>query len=540
MRPLRIMLGDLSYLNDGNVGNLYVPLNLGYIASYAKLLFAQDVHIRLFKDPKAMLEAVRDESPDLIGLSAYYWQEEVNKLFVRKVRAISGYSPTILMGGPCVDSDQEARDDYAVRHPGVDQFIVNEGENAFAALVGSLLGGSYDEGSRTAGSITGLTTDLASVPSPYLDGTLDEFLDGPYQPIVQTSRLCPYTCSFCVSGKSRGKLRAFPMEQVNAEIEFVAKRFADRPDLIFYIVDENFGILRRDVEVARAIRSVMDTCGYPKRVFYYNDKRFTQTSRDVHEVLGDACWHGVTLSLQSENPETLKAIRRRNLTDQEVASAISWAHGLGLTVSTELIFGLPMETRESFMALLDKCAAAGFDKVQCYNCIMFDGIEMNWKAYREEHGIVTKRRLLTNHQMMLDGEECVESEEVIVGSNTLSFLDYCQIRALNVLFHAVFVLGVQRDLFREHVQRGGSMTAVMMEFLDGGDMSEEFPGAYFEFLADLYREIRFELFDGAGEYGRRHIKIQPVFARRLAEHADGWVGEVLCQIVSRTKMEMAS
>src|SRR5260370_41794845 len=96
-RPLRIALGDLSYFTEGNFGNLYVPLNLGYLASYVKAKFGRDVSIRLFKDPAAMLGYVRDVRPDLVGLSAYYWQEELNKLFVRTVRALTGYHPKVVI-----------------------------------------------------------------------------------------------------------------------------------------------------------------------------------------------------------------------------------------------------------------------------------------------------------------------------------------------------------------------------------------------------------------------------------------------------------
>ncbi len=814
MRPLRIALGDLSYFNADNVGNLYVPLNLGYLASYVKAKFGRDVDMRLFKDPHAMLEHVKDERPDLVGLSAYYWQEELDKLFVRKVREIdAGFRPYIVIGGPSVDSDVLEQRSYLDRHRGVDKLVVNEGEDGLAAVVGTLLGGSDAEVAITHPERVGLSTDLASVPSPYLDGTLDEFLDGPFQPMLQTSRLCPYTClagdtpintifgdisirelaekygdagipvytfnletrdafiadsvmirkygenqhlvrvhfddgthidctpdhkflqisrgcqweceasslpagsairamrvevnphlqrayvtwarrdrrlrsrmikeyemgrrlassehvhhvdrntlndapenlvhyasaadhldqhpeiaermrtnnptkggmsqewldnlaaanrgkvrshesrlryrksklgtknpnfkdgassidrksriaeinhrvvsvdrlaekgdvycltvpatgwffannvlvkncSFCVSGKSRGKLRVFPMEQVNAEIEFIAKRFADRPDHILYIVDENFGILGRDVDVAKSIRRAMDY-GYPKRVFYYNDKRFTQTSRDVQEVLGNACHHGVCLSLQSENPETLKAIRRRNLTDDDVRSAIAWAHGLGLMVSTELIFGLPCETRASFLALLDKCARLGFDKVQCYNLIVFDGIEMNRQAYRDEHKLVTKRRPINAHSLVLDGEACAETEEVVVQSSSISFDDYRLIRAMNVMFHAVFVLGVHREFFRGLVDSGQSLTAFFEKFLEplkDGDWTAQM---HRRFIADLEDAICDEL-GGHVLHDGRVVKIQPVFASKLAQAT--WVPEVIARI-ARQREEIAA
>ncbi len=687
MRPLRIALGDLTYFNDANIGNIYTPLAIGYLASHAKARFGPDIDVRLFKDPKSMLGHVRDARPDIIGLSAYYWQEELNKLFVRKVRAIPNYWPMVVLGGPSIDSDLAEQADYLRRHPGVDRLVVNEGEDGFAKLVGAFLGGFEPEAAITHPERVGLSTDLASVPSPYLDGTLDEFLDGPFQPMLQTSRLCPYTClagdtlvitpdgdipireladkygdagvpvdtfdtetletfvsnsvnirrygqdqqlvrvhfddgthidctpdheflqishirqweceaadlhagacvvasltvrkaeirkhrhylnvvsveylaekgdvycltvpetgwffannvlvkncSFCVSGKSRGKLRTFPMEQVDAEVEFIAKRFADRPDHILYIVDENFGILGRDVEVAKSIRGAMQQQGFPKRVFYYNDKRFTQTSRDVQEVLGDACHHGVCLSLQSENPETLKAVRRRNLTDDDIRSAIAWAHGLGLVVSTELIFGMPCETRASFLALLDKCARLGFDKVQCYNLIIFDGIEMNRRAYRDEHRLVTRRRPINAHALVLDGDACAETEEVVVQSSSISFDDYRLVRAMNVMFHAVFVLGVHREFFRELVASGRSLTAFFQLMLTPTDSEDWQANRHRSFIDDLDAAIRKEL-GGHALHDGRVVKIQPVFANRLAQAT--WVPEIIARL-ARQQVEVAA
>ena len=37
------------------------------------------------------------------------------------------------------------------------------------------------------------------------------------------------------------------------------------------------------------------------------------------------CQYGLTLALQTENPETLKAINRRNVSDAEIDDAVKWA-----------------------------------------------------------------------------------------------------------------------------------------------------------------------------------------------------------------------
>ena len=85
----------------------------------------------------------------------------------------------------------------------------------------------------------------------------------------------------------------------------------------------------------------------------------------------------MALALQSENPETLKAINRRNVTEDEIVAAISWASKLGIRTTTELIFGMPYETKESFVKQLDTAVNRGFDSVLAHNLFIMDGIELN-------------------------------------------------------------------------------------------------------------------------------------------------------------------
>lgn len=562
-RPLRILLGDLAYETEGNRHNLYVPLNVGYIAAATKARFGRAVEVRITKSAREMIDLAGSWQPQLAGLASYYWNDRLNYAVGSRI----GRRIPIILGGPSIDSDREALEAYARARPWAAGFITNEGEDAFAAIVEKYVGTdstdvppgamfrSMNQYAEDAwfdhGKPGGLSTDLAAVPSPYLDGTLDAFLEAglPYQPLVQTSRLCPYTCSFCVSGKNRGKLRAFPLDQVREEVDHVAARFADRPDHVLYVVDENFGILERDMEVAEMIKQARSRAGYPRRLFYYNDKRFTGVSQKLHEAVGDMCWHGVMLSQQSENPETLKAIKRRNLPDERIAEIIAWAKERGLKTSTELIFGLPMETLESFLALLDKCARLGFDAIQCYNLIVFDGIEMNRPAYREEHRLQTDRRLIADSWTVLDGEGIVESEEVVTATSSFGWNDYLLVRQLNVIFHAVFVLGFEREFFRGLVEDGWSLTAVARRFLDLDVMELDLtsgctaPSAWKRGLVcaiadELYStEMVGQLAEKVGREGEsavpKVVKIQPHFAGLLARSS--WAPAAFCDALGEVK-----
>ena len=253
-----------------------------------------------------------------------------------------------------------------------------------------------------------------------------------YQPLIQTSRFCPYTCAFCVSGKNRGKLRGYPIEQVEEELRFVSKKYSDRPHHVMMLVDENFGILKRDVEIAHIIKKCTEDFGFPQSVFFYNDKRFTETSRSVIEILGWLNQYGMCLSLQTENPNTLKAISRVNVTAEQIDDAIKWASERNIPASTELIFGLPHETRDGFINLMNRSIDRGFDTVKVHNLFVMDGIELNRPAIRKKYGIKTKFRLLGTNYGAHNGNFLAEHEEVVVSSNSFTYENFLEARGLKI------------------------------------------------------------------------------------------------------------
>jgi len=461
-RKLKIFLGDLSYINKENKFNLFVPLNIGYVSSYAKKLFGEQVEITLFKDPNKLLHEIEHQRPDVLGLSFSYWNTKLNHVVSRKAKEFLGNELTTVWGGPSVDTDSNQQLGLFRRFPYVDAFVTNEGELGFANLIEKRLSDKINEmwtapingivhmtkGELLKGINVGLSLDLSTLDSPYLTGILDPFLSGQFLPMLQTSRLCPYTCTFCVSGKNKGKLRGFPEQQVIDEVKFITKHFRDKPHLPMHIVDENFGILKRDAELSDFILESSKEFGYPKGLFFYNDKRFSDTAKHVINNLGHMSLYGMALSLQTENPETLKEIKRRNLTSEQIDEAIAWAAERNLPSTTELIFGLPYETKNSFVSFLNNALVRGFDSILVNNLYIVDGIEMAREGYREKHDLKTQFRLTSSNQGLIGEEFCAEYEEVVVGSNCISLDDFKFMRTLNFMFYGIFSLSFYKWFFQ--------------------------------------------------------------------------------------------
>ena len=239
IRPLNVMFGDFCYSNRQTVYEQYVPLAIGYIAQYAKQQFGEDINVSLFKRMDKFLDRAAQNPPDVVGLSVYYWNLNINQYLVKCLREMFGRDPIIVLGGPCIDSDAKEQHKFLTNvFPTADALVLNEGEVSFSNILQKILanrktvfkdpidGLIFLDGDRLVkGAPIGLSTDLSLIGSPYLSGLLDEFMkpDSDNQPLVQTSSFCPYTCTFCVSGKSRGKLRGYPIEQIKEELKYISK-----------------------------------------------------------------------------------------------------------------------------------------------------------------------------------------------------------------------------------------------------------------------------------------------------------------------------
>ena len=91
----------------------------------------------------------------------------------------------------------------------IDYYIIKESEHAFSKLIEYLIDKKkYDL--REVPNLVYLNSknelicsknlerimDLSLIPSPYLSGRLDTYLDGKLMPVIQTNRGCPFSCTF--------------------------------------------------------------------------------------------------------------------------------------------------------------------------------------------------------------------------------------------------------------------------------------------------------------------------------------------------------
>ena len=202
-----IYLGDLAYFHKWD--NIQpIPLNVGYIASYLKDKHPE-ISIEIFKEPKKIMDRISERAPDILALSHYEWNSNLNLAVLKHMKQKNENTITV-MGGPSFQPyDTKWIDEFFQKRPNLDAYITNEGEwsfNRFVELLEKhgkkLLNIPFEQLPSTLfymnkKSKTVINNpknfvkrlDLTNHPSPYLTGILDDFLKDPrLAPVIETNR----------------------------------------------------------------------------------------------------------------------------------------------------------------------------------------------------------------------------------------------------------------------------------------------------------------------------------------------------------------
>jgi len=175
-----------------------------------------------------------------------------------------------------------------------------------------------------------------------LTGILDSFFNTNLIPIIETNRGCPYSCIFCAQGLvSAHIVKKHPFNQVIEEIEYISDNIKNTNVLVF--ADANFGLFERDTQIAEKISKMKKRKDYPHNINANWVK--TKKSIDVVEKLGESTF--LIASLQSMDPIVLKEIKRKNIPIDDFKEIMDYINEKGGISGTEIILGLPNETKES-------------------------------------------------------------------------------------------------------------------------------------------------------------------------------------------------
>lgn len=502
---MRIYFADLAYLSENDY-TTPLPLNAGFISSY--VLKHLPVNIKIFKDPNKLLDSISEKCPDVLALTCYNWNSNLNLAIAKQCKK-NHPNLKIIMGGPNFkQDDSQWVEQFFLTNSFIDLFIVREGEYSFLKCIELLLENSlnltksdyskwpstfysYDHKRKKIIHNPNLPVerlDLLTIPSPYLNGMLDEFLDDKrLAPIIETNRGCPYNCSFCIWGQAiLTKLRKFDLNTVMDEIHYISKK-TKNPTKIMYVADANFGILKRDSQIADTFMECKKKYDFPKRLYVYSLKNQTIHSINTYEKIKSIAH--MSMSMQSANLKTLEEIGRKNIPIQNYAKNRIKCEQKGINTYCEMIYGLPDETLDTFIDGISAVLKAGQERIQLYAHSLNWGAETATKEYIKKFGFETRFRYQPKYCGTHHGMSTTEYEEVVVKTNTMSFDDFLKIREVHF-----FVLLLGSNVFKEF-QRILKCTKFNIALITKLMLSEEtlWPVSLKNIVKDFRRACREEL-----------------------------------------------
>jgi radical SAM superfamily enzyme YgiQ (UPF0313 family) len=411
---------------------IYLPYSVGKLWAYAQN--APDIldcyenkgFVFIRKDPDETVAMLED--PDVVGFSTYVWNWEMSIEVARRLKA-KHPNCLVVFGGPQVPNpDRNEHAEFCERFPFIDIAVHGEGEITFSEILRENANGrdyASVQGITHAGKPTPPRTrerDLNVFPSPYLSGVFDELYELPfeYQTVWETNRGCPYRCTFCDWGSMTAqKLYTVDEETLKKEIDL----FGEKKINHVYMADANFGILPRDVDIARYLaKTNKRTGGYPSKVRVNYAKNSSERVYEIAHILNEhKLDKGITLSVQSMDETTLRVIKRKNLKYGTLSSFIKQYQRDGIDSYTEVILGLPGETYETFREGIETLLeASAHDSLWIYRCTVLPNAPMNEPAYYKEYGIQALRTPIFLNHTVPGSDPVQEYEQTVVETATMT------------------------------------------------------------------------------------------------------------------------
>jgi radical SAM superfamily enzyme YgiQ (UPF0313 family) len=530
---LKIYLCDLVYETAATTAT--APLNVACIAAYVKEQYASAVDIEIFKYPRELEKAINSTPPDILGLSNYSWNERLDHAFIKMGKRINPNMITV-MGGPNIRTDHDAIEKYLSANKLLDYYIPFEGEEPFGNLVEHILGGG-DLSKPPLGCARIVEGRLCltfmdfkkqpkqiDLPSPYLTGILDRFISDPsIIPLFQTNRGCPFHCIYCTWGATAfSRVRTRPLNVVYEEIAYVARKCAKQ--VAWFFADANFGLLKRDLDIAKKIRQEMNKYGYPKRVWLYNSKDIGERTIEIAEIIDDGI---AVIALQSTDPGVLRNCGREEVNFGQIERQIGYYKEKGIEVATDTMIGLPGETAESHLNTLRTVFDLGFGYINMYNVRLLPGSQYESEIDRERYRIETKFRPIVGGYGFYGGQRVFEIEESVRGTKDMSELELEHFAILHWSIYFCWNTDFFKPLLQFAQRHGASPADVLCELCSCessslvdifSTMRRESAAEWFETKEEII--LYYERPNHFDEMVNNHVKLNSLWIARVYRDAN--------------------
>lgn len=285
--------------------------------------------------------------PAIICFSVYVWNRNVLEQTAEEIKR---RNPKIvcIAGGPEITADPFSGTSF-------DYTVAGEGELAVPALVAQISAGTAEtaglpqgvyipgagqQNSRLSAFLHAQPPDLAALPSPWLDGTIDPGTGG--GALWELARGCPFRCAYCYESKGEKKVRHFPLERIEKELDFFAAKKIQQ----VFVLDPTYNAdKKRALKILDLIKRKLPG------TFFYFEVRAEFIDRELARTFSTIpC--ALQIGLQSVHPEVLEKVHR-SLEKKMFVKNTGILNDCGVIFGFDLIYGLPGDSLSGFRESID-------------------------------------------------------------------------------------------------------------------------------------------------------------------------------------------
>lgn len=358
-------------------------------------------HSDIATSPEELIDRIISKAPDVIAISCYMWND---KLTMHVAEEIKRKLPEIkiIAGGPALYFEHK-------QNWFVDKWFI-DAVCEYAAY-GEVFITDYLDGVDIKDIAFSIYPTLSRTvwckgsgsfnrrefkyPMPYLDNIdyLKTFTKEKPKILLDSSRGCPYACSFCEWGGGTSTKVVFKsLEDTKKELEVCFEIL--QPHYID-IINANFGIIKDDIIIAEKIVELHKQYGNcVKQVNLYGPTKTNKKNlKQIFKIFSESgLMDDVKVSIQTTTQIALDNINRIDMSfNEQVELYNDLCTDYGTQLKVETMLGLPGETLESFYHMIGELTNSGLLYPMMHEWMMLPSAPAANPEYISKFKLITKR-----------------------------------------------------------------------------------------------------------------------------------------------------
>ena len=432
---------------------LYSPLSLAYLSAQTPDHFQKELYDEYVGediDPYSVKADIVAMSPLTSGVNRAYRVADI--LRERGITCVIGGAHASAMPG-------EAREHF-------DAVIMGEGEGPWKEFLRD-----FENNSIRESYFGRMDVELDQLGVPDRNMVHPNY----HYPSINTSRGCPYGCSFCyLTVYKNRRYRAIPHETVLEDMESL------RGETLLVVTDENFiGYSRQDHEDRKSLLRKMIQRNFG---FYWGCQASLNIAEDpeLMDLMYESGCRSVFIGFESANPSDLKEIRKNHNANIDYKQIVETIHSHKLTVIASCILGLDNHHKDYHKQLIRDLKQMKVDYVRVFLMTSWPGTPLN-KSLKKEGRLIenwdrTRKDIPNIHYKNYSHQEILSARKEVIDS----FFNFSHVlrTILRWLFidrslMKLFIKMAIRNRISEQIRNKRALKFILKESYVGGEKTQK-------------------------------------------------------------------